>query len=98
MHEYELTLQTDMYTQKHTQWFYFRVRNMKAGVAYRFTIVNLMKRGSLYSQGMRPLLYSERAAQEGGVGWQHTGSNIRYYRNSNGVGGILVQIEILQKK
>lgn len=71
---------------------------MKAGVAYRFTIVNLMKRGSLYSQGMRPLLYSERAAQEGGVGWQHTGSNIRYYRNSNGVGGILVQIEILQKK
>ncbi|XP_075894141.1 cytosolic carboxypeptidase 2 isoform X2 [Nelusetta ayraudi] len=83
VHEYELTLQTDMYTQKHTQWFYFRVRNMKAGVAYRFTITNLMKRGSLYSQGMRPLLYSERAAQEKGIGWQHTGSNIRYYRNSN---------------
>lgn len=97
VHEYELTLQTDMYTQKHTQWFYFRVRNMKAGVAYRFTITNLMKRGSLYSQGMRPLLYSERAAQEKGIGWQHTGSNIRYYRNSNRVGGILVHIEMLLK-
>ncbi|XP_053175926.1 cytosolic carboxypeptidase 2 [Scomber japonicus] len=81
VYDYELTLRTDMYTRKHTQWFYFRVRNMKSGVTYRFTIVNLMKSSSLYSQGMRPLLYSERAAKEKGVGWQRTGSNIRYYRN-----------------
>ncbi|XP_028264061.1 cytosolic carboxypeptidase 2 [Parambassis ranga] len=83
VYEYELTLRTDMYTEKHTQWFYFRVRNMKAGATYRFTIINLMKSSSLYSQGMRPLLYSERAAKENGVGWQRTGSNIRYYRNSS---------------
>ncbi|XP_042352706.1 cytosolic carboxypeptidase 2 [Plectropomus leopardus] len=82
VYDYELTLRTDMYTRKHTQWFYFRVRNMKAGVTYRFTIVNLMKSSSLYSQGMRPLLYSERAANEEGVGWQRSGSNIRYYRNN----------------
>ncbi|XP_058502307.1 cytosolic carboxypeptidase 2 [Solea solea] len=82
-HEYELTLSTDMYTRKHTQWFYFRVRNMKAGVTYRFTIVNLMKSSSLYSLGMKPLLYSEKAAKEKGVGWQRTGSNIKYYRNCN---------------
>ncbi|XP_047204961.1 cytosolic carboxypeptidase 2 isoform X2 [Girardinichthys multiradiatus] len=79
-YDYELTLRTDMYTEKHTQWFYFRVRNMKAGVTYRFTITNLMKRSSLYSQGMRPLLYSERAAKENRVGWQRAGSDIRYYR------------------
>nr|XP_019957671.1 PREDICTED: cytosolic carboxypeptidase 2 [Paralichthys olivaceus] len=83
VNEYELTLRTDMYTRKHTQWFYFRVRNMEAGVTYRFTIVNLMKSSSLYSHGMRPLLYSERAAKEEGVGWHRTGSNIRYYRNCN---------------
>ncbi|XP_040894106.1 cytosolic carboxypeptidase 2 [Toxotes jaculatrix] len=81
VYEYELTLRTDMYTTKHTQWFYFRVRNMKAGVTYRFTIINLMKSSSLYSLGMKPLLYSERAAEEKGVGWQRIGSNIRYYRN-----------------
>ncbi|XP_034071862.1 cytosolic carboxypeptidase 2 isoform X3 [Gymnodraco acuticeps] len=81
VYDYELTLHTDLYTRKHTQWFYFRVRNMKAGVPYRFTIVNLMKSSSLYVQGMRPLLYSERAAKEKGVGWQRTGANIRYYRN-----------------
>lgn len=85
MYDYELTLRTDIYTKKHTQWFYFRVRNMKAGVTYRFTIINLMKSSSLYSQGMRPLLYSEKAAKEKGVGWQRTSSNIRYYRNCNQV-------------
>ncbi|XP_073328656.1 cytosolic carboxypeptidase 2 [Pagrus major] len=83
IYDYELTLRTDMYTKKHTQWFYFRVGNMKAGVTYRFTIINLMKSSSLYSHGMRPLLYSERAAMEEGVGWQRTGSNIRYYRSCN---------------
>ncbi|XP_070764042.1 cytosolic carboxypeptidase 2 [Enoplosus armatus] len=83
VYDYELTLRTDMYTRKHTQWFYFRVRNMKAGVTYRFTITNLMKSSSLYSHGMRPLLYSERAAKEKGVGWQRIGCNIRYYRNCN---------------
>ncbi|CAJ1057342.1 cytosolic carboxypeptidase 2 [Xyrichtys novacula] len=80
IYDYELTLRTDMYTRKNTQWFYFRVRNMKAGVTYRFTIINLMKRSCLYSLGMRPLLYSEMAARDKGVGWQRAGSNIRYYR------------------
>ncbi|XP_036963943.1 cytosolic carboxypeptidase 2 isoform X2 [Acanthopagrus latus] len=81
IYDYELTLRTDMYTKKHTQWFYFRVGNMKAGVTYRFTVINFMKSSSLYSQGMKPLLYSEREAMEKGVGWQRTGSNIKYFRN-----------------
>ncbi|XP_029688377.1 cytosolic carboxypeptidase 2-like isoform X2 [Takifugu rubripes] len=85
LYEYELTLRPDMYTAKHTQWFYFRVRNMKAGANYCFTIVNLMKSSSLYSVGMRPLLYSERAAKETSVGWRRTGSNIRYFRSCNQV-------------
>uniref|UniRef100_A0A3B5L4Q1 AGBL carboxypeptidase 2 n=1 Tax=Xiphophorus couchianus TaxID=32473 RepID=A0A3B5L4Q1_9TELE len=83
--DYELTLRTDMYTEKHTQWFYFRLRNMKAKMIYRFTITNLMKASSLYSLGMRPLLYSERAAKENGVGWHRAGSNIRYYQNCSEV-------------
>lgn len=83
--DYELTLRTDMYTEKHTQWFYFRLRNMKAKMIYRFTITNLMKASSLYSLGMRPLLYSERAAKENGVGWHRAGSNIKYYQNCSEV-------------
>ncbi len=32
---YELYLRPDMYTNRHTQWFYFRVKNTKAKTLYR---------------------------------------------------------------
>lgn len=32
---YELYLRPDMYTNRHTQWFYFRVKNTKKNVVYR---------------------------------------------------------------
>lgn len=32
---YELYLRPDMYTNRHTQWFYFQVRNTKKGLSYR---------------------------------------------------------------
>ncbi|XP_060695145.1 cytosolic carboxypeptidase 2 [Hemiscyllium ocellatum] len=80
-YDYELTLRTDLYTDKHTQWYYFRVRNTRAGVTYRFTIVNLMKASSLYNQGLRPLLYSEQEATQRQVGWYRVGQQIRYYKN-----------------
>lgn len=33
---YELYLRPDLYTNKHTQWFYFRVTNVKKGITYRY--------------------------------------------------------------
>ncbi|GCB84813.1 hypothetical protein scyTo_0025406, partial [Scyliorhinus torazame] len=81
-YEYELTLRTDLYTDKHTQWYYFRVQNTRPGVTYRFTIVNLMKSNSLYNQGLKPLLYSEREAQQRQMGWHRVGKDIRYYKNN----------------
>ncbi len=41
--DYELYLSFDLYTKKHTQWFYFSVKNMRKDQTYRFTIVNLYK-------------------------------------------------------
>ena len=79
--EYELHLRPDLYTGKHTQWFYFGVRNMRPGRTYRFTIVNFYKAGSLYNKGMRPLMYSERQAAKG-VGWRRVGSNIKYFKTN----------------
>lgn len=32
---YELYLRPDMYTNRHTQWFYFRVKNTKSKINYR---------------------------------------------------------------
>ncbi|NWX12037.1 CBPC3 carboxypeptidase, partial [Aegotheles bennettii] len=84
--EYQLTLRTDLYTSKHTQWYYFQVSNMQAGVWYRFTIVNFTKRNSLYKHGLQPLLYSEADAKKHQVGWRRTGNEIKYYKNNMGQG------------
>lgn len=35
---YEIYLRPDLYTNKHTQWFYFRVTNAKKGITYRYFI------------------------------------------------------------
>ena len=41
--DYELLLRPDLYTCKHTQWYFFSVSNMRAGQVYRFTIINFYK-------------------------------------------------------
>nr|XP_030720271.1 cytosolic carboxypeptidase 2 isoform X3 [Globicephala melas] len=81
-YEYELTLRTDLYTNKHTQWFYFRVQNTRKNVTYRFTIVNLLKPKSLYTIGMKPLMYSQLDASTHSIGWRREGNEIRYYRSN----------------
>ncbi|KAL1455575.1 hypothetical protein WDU94_009659 [Cyamophila willieti] len=78
---YELYLRTDLYTNRHMQWFYFRITNTRSNVYYRFSIVNLSKSESLYSVGMKPLLYSTRDAEINKIGWRRCGENITYFRN-----------------
>ncbi|XP_021353363.1 cytosolic carboxypeptidase 2-like isoform X28 [Mizuhopecten yessoensis] len=80
--DYEMWLRYDLYTNKHIQWYYFRVSNTRANVKYRFTIVNFIKSDSLYNYGMKPLMYSEKEAQTKKVGWIRSGSDIKYYRNN----------------
>ncbi|NXW25332.1 CBPC2 carboxypeptidase, partial [Circaetus pectoralis] len=83
-YEYVLTLRPDLYTAKHTQWFYFRIQNTRRGPLYRFTIANLAKPKSLYGEGMQPLFYSQRDAQSCGIGWRRVGADVRYYRGGGG--------------
>lgn len=80
-YEYDLILKPDYNTRGYTQWYYFRVSNTRAGKAYRFNVINLMKPDSLYNHGMRPLVYSEAAAKQG-KGWTRGGVDICYYQNS----------------
>ncbi|PAA91645.1 hypothetical protein BOX15_Mlig032425g2 [Macrostomum lignano] len=81
MFEYELVLRTDLYTKRHTQWFYFKVHNAQPQIVYKFVILNLLKPTSLYGEGMKPLLYSEKLAATDSVGWHRRGHHIRYSRN-----------------
>ncbi|XP_053802489.1 cytosolic carboxypeptidase 2 [Vidua chalybeata] len=81
-YEYVLMLRPDLYTAKHTQWFYFRVQNTRQEPLYRFTIANMAKPKSLYGQGLQPLLYSQRDAQSRGIGWRRVGTDVRYSRSA----------------
>ena len=80
--EYDLILKPDYGTNRHTQWYYFRVSNTMAGQTYRFNIINLLKPDSLYNHGMRPLMYSEIEAKKYGKGWVRAGRDVCYYQNS----------------
>nr|XP_031827253.1 cytosolic carboxypeptidase 2 [Nomia melanderi] len=80
---YQLYLRKDLYTQRHTQWYYFRISNTRSRTTYRLSIVNLCKEESLYNEGLRPLLYSTEDAKKKAVGWRRCGDNIAYYRNDS---------------
>ncbi|XP_076642435.1 uncharacterized protein LOC143353191 [Halictus rubicundus] len=80
---YQLYLRKDLYTQRHTQWYYFRISNTRSRTTYRLSIVNLCKEESLYNEGLRPLLYSTEDAKKRAVGWRRCGDNIAYYRNDS---------------
>uniref|UniRef100_A0A8C8UP43 ATP/GTP binding protein-like 3 n=1 Tax=Peromyscus maniculatus bairdii TaxID=230844 RepID=A0A8C8UP43_PERMB len=86
-YEYQLTVRPDLFTNKHTQWYYFQVTNTQAEIVYRFTIVNFTKPASLYNRGMRPLFYSEKEAKTHNIGWQRRGDQIKYYKNNLGQDG-----------
>lgn len=81
-YDYQLWLKFDTYTKKHTQWYYFQIKNARPNITYRFTIMNFLKSGSLYNEGMKPLMYSEKDARDKSVGWIRVGSNIKYYKNN----------------
>ncbi|XP_003384825.1 PREDICTED: cytosolic carboxypeptidase 2-like [Amphimedon queenslandica] len=74
-YEYDLVLNTDLYTEKHTQWFYFKVSGMTPNVTYTFNIINFFKKDSLYNHGMKILMYSEIDSS-----WQRVGYDISYRR------------------
>lgn len=74
-HVYDLYMHNDLYTSGNTQWFYFRLSNVKAGQEVTFNIKNFQKPDSLFNQGMRPLYYSTKAEE----GWVRSGTDVRYY-------------------
>lgn len=62
--EYDIELKFDHgCPQQYSQWFYFKVSNTRRKTIYKFNIINLVKSESLYSSGMRPLMYSKKEAE-----------------------------------
>eukprot|EP01083_Nonionella_stella_P105591 303804_1 len=79
--EYDLVCQPDINTNRHTQWFYFRVSNTLEGREYKFNIVNLAKPDSTYNHGMLPVMYSKKDEALSGKGWCRCGHDVVYYQN-----------------
>ena len=77
--EYDLTLNHDVHSIGHTQWFYFSVSNVAAGMTVKFNIGMFSKRTSLFNNGMMPLLYSEKKGK-----WCRCGQNISYFQVRRG--------------
>lgn len=48
---------------------------------FRFNIVNMKKPGSLFNEGMRPVMYSTFLARTQGAGWFRAGRNVAYATN-----------------
>ena len=80
--EYDLLLAPDTGTSRHMQWFYFRIANVRQGSQYKFNIVNMCKKQSLYNCGLRPLTYSDQRLLQTGVGWVRSCYDIAYFRSS----------------
>ncbi len=77
--DYDLLLNPDYNTRCFAQWYFFRIQNTRANRTYRFSIINLVKPSSIYSEGMRPLIYSVKDAEQGGRGWHRAGFDISYF-------------------
>ncbi|XP_078386099.1 cytosolic carboxypeptidase 4 [Cetorhinus maximus] len=80
-YEYDLIMNADINTDFQHQWFYFKISGMKAGIPYRFNIINCEKTNSQFNYGMQPVMYSVHEALCGRAHWVRVGSDIYYYKN-----------------
>ena len=58
--DYELYMRPDTNTNGYFQWFYFKVRCIRAKKVVSFTIRNFVKVSMLYNQGLSPFYKSSK--------------------------------------
>ncbi|KAG1705848.1 hypothetical protein DVH05_002413 [Phytophthora capsici] len=91
--EFDLYADTDVNTHGHIQWYFFRVtvpsillqqtrERGATSVKARFNIRNMLKKASLYTDGMLPAVYIESPAPFK-CGWHHSGLNVCYFKNTD---------------
>lgn len=73
-------MQNDINTYGCTQWFFFKTLNMERLKA-TFCINNFYKPKSLYSSGMKVLVFSKKKFLEEGNGWVRGAQAISYFSN-----------------
>ena len=83
--EYDLLIRLDSNSRTHQQWFYFSVDSTNRGkyrnTKVRFNLLNFTKPRSLYQQGMKPVVWSEKLYKDQGIAWHHAGDDVQYFRS-----------------
>ncbi|CAD8166524.1 unnamed protein product [Paramecium pentaurelia] len=78
---FDLIIQNDINTRGNTQWFFFSVTGAKAGQTIQFNLLNHLKNGSLFNEGLQPAVYSIKDNQINGTEWCRDGFNISYFKS-----------------
>ena len=78
---YELFLHNDTNTSGYTQWFFFRVSNVKKGKTLNLNIMNFLRKTTKYCNGIKIWVYSRKNSEINKIGWHHTTEQVKYYRN-----------------
>ena len=79
-YEYKLFINNDVGNKSYNHWFYFSVKNPRKSTV-TFNIVNLKKKDVLYTEGMKPAVFSTKTSETTGIKWHRDCSNISYTRN-----------------
>ena len=79
---YQLYLQNDTNTTGYIQWFFFRITNIHKNKKVNFTLINMLRKTSLYNNGLHIMCYSVKKAKKENIGWHRAGSNVMYYPNN----------------
>ena len=77
--EFDISIRPDTNNPKYRLWFYFRIRNAKAGQRVLFNVTNLCKTRSLYREGMAPCVRTTATPK-----WERMPSKSVFYYRSPG--------------
>ena len=79
--KYELFLHNDTNTSGYTQWFFFRISNVKKGKTLNLNIMNFLRKTTKYCNGLKIWVYSRKNSEINKIGWHHTTEDVKYSKN-----------------
>ena len=81
MNNYQLFLHNDTNTTGYSQWFFFRIINVKKNQKINLNIMNFQRKTTKYSNGLKIWYYSTKKNNEKNISWHHTTEKVNYYQN-----------------
>ena len=81
MNNYQLFLHNDTNTTGYSQWFFFRITNVKKNQKINLNIMNFQRKTTKYSNGLKIWYYSTKKNNEKNISWHHTTEKVNYYQN-----------------